>query len=333
MPGRGNAIAHGTGTVTNWWAFTGDWDGSVNAGMGLHTGGSGAARATLPPGMRHASGCMRGRNHRGGESGSRSSLTTTDLLETFAGQLGQATGQESGAGPIGCLGEPISLAPLADLLNPTCTIVFAKERPSVRTTLGTRMTASEQLVQRRVTSLDLEVVSLPQHLLTLPLALLSIVSVGALAAQTESLPFSPLRVRVTVPVSGVDKYAGVMTAVRGDSIAVDNRWFPLSTVTRLEVSHGRRSYTLLGGGIGFLAGGLAGAKVGSSVEECPEDLDPQVCTAGGAAAGAIVGFLFGAIVGSLITSERWEAVPVERLRVTWAGPRDGSLALAASVRF
>jgi hypothetical protein len=36
MPGAGNTIRHGQGYMTNWWAFTGDWDASISAGLGLH---------------------------------------------------------------------------------------------------------------------------------------------------------------------------------------------------------------------------------------------------------------------------------------------------------
>jgi hypothetical protein len=36
MPGRGNAIPLGVGRMTNWWRFTGDWDGSIRNGLGLH---------------------------------------------------------------------------------------------------------------------------------------------------------------------------------------------------------------------------------------------------------------------------------------------------------
>jgi hypothetical protein len=37
MPGLGNTIPNGLGRMTNWWAFTADWDASIRAGLGLHT--------------------------------------------------------------------------------------------------------------------------------------------------------------------------------------------------------------------------------------------------------------------------------------------------------
>jgi hypothetical protein len=36
MPGRDNAIVWAAYQATNWWAFTGDWDGSMAAGLGLY---------------------------------------------------------------------------------------------------------------------------------------------------------------------------------------------------------------------------------------------------------------------------------------------------------
>jgi hypothetical protein len=36
MPGRGNGIRHGQNFMTNWWEFTGDWDASIKAGLGLY---------------------------------------------------------------------------------------------------------------------------------------------------------------------------------------------------------------------------------------------------------------------------------------------------------
>jgi hypothetical protein len=35
IPGRGNTIPFGTGRLTNWWQFVGDWDAATHAGIGL----------------------------------------------------------------------------------------------------------------------------------------------------------------------------------------------------------------------------------------------------------------------------------------------------------
>lgn len=36
MPGRGNAIPFGQQRMTNWWRFTGDWEGSIRNRLGLY---------------------------------------------------------------------------------------------------------------------------------------------------------------------------------------------------------------------------------------------------------------------------------------------------------
>jgi hypothetical protein len=45
MPGYGNTIPFGANRMTNWWAFSGDWDASINAELGLY--GSLPAPATV----------------------------------------------------------------------------------------------------------------------------------------------------------------------------------------------------------------------------------------------------------------------------------------------
>jgi hypothetical protein len=36
MPGWGTTIPYGRNVMTNWWRFTGNWDGSIKAGLGLY---------------------------------------------------------------------------------------------------------------------------------------------------------------------------------------------------------------------------------------------------------------------------------------------------------
>ena len=40
MAGWGNAIPYNTNKMTNWWAFTGDWDAAIQGGLGLHEPGN-----------------------------------------------------------------------------------------------------------------------------------------------------------------------------------------------------------------------------------------------------------------------------------------------------
>ncbi len=43
FPGRSNQIRRGTNWMTNWWAFTGDWDAAIRSGLGLYGASQAAA--------------------------------------------------------------------------------------------------------------------------------------------------------------------------------------------------------------------------------------------------------------------------------------------------
>ena len=40
MPGRGNTVPYGVNGMENWWKFTGNWDASIKAGVGLYASAS-----------------------------------------------------------------------------------------------------------------------------------------------------------------------------------------------------------------------------------------------------------------------------------------------------
>ena len=151
------------------------------------------------------------------------------------------------------------------------------------------------------------------------------------------------RIRVTAPALGVDKLVG--TSVEADAtrirVQADDQAAPmtisLTDVTRLEVSQGRKSNALKGLGIGALIGAPIGAVLGVLASEgSGENLctgTTVACAAVGAAAVGVAGALVGLGVGALIKSERWEEVPLDRLRVNIVPLRDGRFALGLSVAF
>lgn len=49
FPGRGNQIPHGSGWLTNWWAFVADWDAAVTSGLGLYASVPAAQNGTGRP--------------------------------------------------------------------------------------------------------------------------------------------------------------------------------------------------------------------------------------------------------------------------------------------
>ncbi len=120
---------------------------------------------------------------------------------------------------------------------------------------------------------------------------------------------------------------------------------PLDAVTRLDVSRGRKTNTGKGAEIGFLLGGVVGAVIGyASYEECvPQGprswscIGPNFGSEGAALGGALLGGLGGGVVGALIgassKTDRWQEVPLDRVRVSLGPQRDGRFGLGASVRF
>jgi len=153
------------------------------------------------------------------------------------------------------------------------------------------------------------------------------------------------RIRVTAPALGIDKLVG--TSVEADAtrirVQADDQASPmtisLADMTRLEVSQGRKSNALKGLGVGALIGAPIGAVLGYLAS--PEQSSGEAvctgstvsCVAVGAAAVGVTGALVGLGIGALAKSERWEEVPLDRLRVNIVPLRDGRFALGLSVVF
>ena len=182
---------------------------------------------------------------------------------------------------------------------------------------------------------------------TLVAAALVVATSAPLAAQDRALypkgrgeegPVEPgARVRVTAPDLGINKYTGVLEGVVGDTLAVDTLRLPLASVTRFEVHSGRKSRVGRGALIGAAIGVGSGAVLGAIVEsESCGLFGGEPCPVEGAAKGAIIlgglGALVGTVVGALTKTDRWEAVPLGRIRVTFTPVRNGRLAILASVR-
>ena len=115
---------------------------------------------------------------------------------------------------------------------------------------------------------------------------------------------------------------------------------PLASVTRLEVSRGRKSNAGRGAKIGALVLGIPGVIAGLALvgrELCGglgscSDVGPEVVVVLGAV-GAGTGALIGAVIGYAIRTERWVDLPPDQLRVNLVPQRDGRFGLGLSVRF
>ena len=132
-----------------------------------------------------------------------------------------------------------------------------------------------------------------------------------------------------------ERKVGTLLMISMDSIAVatpaGRLAFGVDSVTRLEVSRGRKGLTLAGLGIGFAVGAASGAilanKFGAGEGACyggMGDPCPTLAAAAFGLAGGIGGILVGSLTGWAIKTDRWEEVPLDRLRVSFVPQRDGA---------
>ncbi len=162
----------------------------------------------------------------------------------------------------------------------------------------------------------------------------------SLAAQDVPLPRPGDRVRVTAPDRSLQQVEGRLLGLQADTLAVQPATegspplvIPLSSLTSLQVrrhisrraGNGARYGALVGGGLGVV----------SAVPIClSEDCEQYTLVVYlmfgtlGAAAGGLVGAVIGAIGG-----RAWEAVALDRLRVSFAPQRDGTFALGFALPF
>ena len=134
---------------------------------------------------------------------------------------------------------------------------------------------------------------------------------------------------------------GTIAGWEADSFAITDNWIPITSVTRLEArrpKYSRGARVALGAGGGLLGGALSGALLGFAV--CSgESYSGSFCTdrGAGAAIGAVAfggaGLVLGAIHGLFASIDRWEEVPLDRVRVSFGPQPDGRFGLGASVRF
>ena len=142
------------------------------------------------------------------------------------------------------------------------------------------------------------------------------------------------RVRVTAPSAGLARYEGILTRLAADTLVVGTTPIAVERVTRLEVSHGKRSNAAMGAAIGMLVGAGFGALAYLDPDEsscsgyCVTTRDLAPFFVGGF---AFAGLVVGGVIG--VRREQWRPLPLDRLRVGIVPQRDGRFALGASVRF
>jgi hypothetical protein len=173
------------------------------------------------------------------------------------------------------------------------------------------------------------------------LSLVPVLLTGLAAAQ-EPPPGSPASV-LTVGSRIRVVSTAVSARLEGAVVAVDETQLtlapdggtplklPLQSVTRMEVSLGRKRNPLWGMLIGGLAFAALGAAAPVDPNDCGENSD-NLCSRGEAIGGlALVGAGLGAGVGALIKTERWAPIAVGGPRVGRRGTR--AIGIGVAIRF
>jgi hypothetical protein len=117
------------------------------------------------------------------------------------------------------------------------------------------------------------------------------------------------RVRVTSTLFNGKKIVGSVGTIETDFflLNVEDQPAPLnipfSTITRLEISQGRKAKTITGSIAGLIVGAGVGALVGNTEKEGSSS--PEMVVVAYAAIGGLAGSLLGLVVGSAIHTERW----------------------------
>lgn len=162
---------------------------------------------------------------------------------------------------------------------------------------------------------------------------LALFPAAMLLAQEPAAPQPGATVRVTwacerspATPGGSCQVAGRLVQLRRDSITVAgasaSTSVGLDAVRRLEASAGSRGHARTGALVGLALGAGLGTALlhgGGSTSLCDRSqnqdaLAPSECL-GLTAGAAVVGAGLGALVGAMITSERWQDVPLARVRV------------------
>ncbi len=135
---------------------------------------------------------------------------------------------------------------------------------------------------------------------------------------------------------------GTVVVMTNDSIVLAagaqgaHRAIRRDLMTQLDVPQGRSSHPWRGAVVGAVT--LGSLTYASVVAICDPRGSPPVCSitdaglVGVSLAGAAVGGGLGAIVGLAFKTDRWEEVPLDQLRVSFAPKRDG-FAFGLSLRF
>ncbi len=175
-------------------------------------------------------------------------------------------------------------------------------------------------------------------IITSSVILLILVLPVYLNAQEESPVLPGTRVRISAPRVATDRILGTVismdanTLVLKSSIQLAPVSIPLRSINKFEVSKGQKSKVVTGIVNGFIIGAPAGALLGG-VRGGYDDVPTAAVAVSGAVIGGLLGAGTGGIIGRSQKTDRWEEVPLERIRLGVGSYGERGLVLSASFAF
>ncbi len=145
--------------------------------------------------------------------------------------------------------------------------------------------------------------------------------------------------RIRVTAQGIKRTTGTLRAVDQRLVMLGGSGspaiqIPRDSITKLEVSRGKRSNITAGILVGTGAGLLLGAAFAVLAVDAggSSEISNQEAAAIFAALGGSAGLLIGTIVGASTKTERWQEIPLDRLRVTVGPQPHGRFGVKIDVR-
>jgi len=152
--------------------------------------------------------------------------------------------------------------------------------------------------------------------------------------QAQAFPDPGARVRIASPQLAGGRTVGLVERLTGDTVVVAGQAIGRGTITRMDLSSGRRSQWRMGMGIGAATGFAIGAIVG--VVGCQgSDVDglPMICAGVLGGAGGALGLGIGGLLGSMTQEEAWSKIPLATIRVSPIIHRSGQFGLLLGLSF
>lgn len=124
--------------------------------------------------------------------------------------------------------------------------------------------------------------------------------------------------RIRVSMSGEERQVGTFMSLQRDTLYWKKlrrkSWAPLDSVRKIEISMGRKSKAGTGAALGLIAGCIAGAAWGANQDCNGFIFSHEECVQIGAIMFGVGGLCVGAIAGHSIATEKWQEIPLDKVR-------------------